>query len=695
MKTEVNMESLEGMSFAEYKKALKKDKKYLKKAKGIMFVNDHKFKDKKGLAVMLFRKPKEVKECFKDLKKKGHPSPKMAGGSCEMVDGDNGPELKVDLKLGGLTKEKIEAKGKSYLKSALGLMPTISAGDPKDSDGQVDAQEQAEINDLQAEFNELKNQLPGVKKAIDNFKAGKAKQEDAVAVEEFVAEAKEWLIKFKNEADDVKKQLKEQALKLKEQYTKLAPALAKIQEQADKNDPQNFLEKMADKAGDFLGKVKDKVEDLFDGDEDAWEDDDISDIGQEDVEDPAEEDPEDSVVEDVEETEDPTEDDLEEEAPSDGAQEEVSQPTVDIPSDLGASVGKGGKNNQEDVKVVQELLNQHGASLTVDGLIGPSTIAAIKAFQQAELGFADGRVDPGGKTWSALIDVDLPQDDVQSDEDDIAVDDVQEEEDEPTQEVLVTPNANLTAPVGQGKANVAEDVAAVQFLLNKEEGTSFVVDGVFTAELGDAITTFQKEVMKFSRPDGVVDPGGKTWKGLNGQRPGAPPPGPVNKPNWIKIAEREVGVKENTSKTEHNPRVIEYHATTGGFKDDETPWCSSFVNWVMKKAGHGGTNSAAAVSWRNWGQKVDEPAYGAIAVIDWDGPGPGWKGHVGFVVGKQGSSILLLGGNQANAVNVKTFGTSKVVAYVYPSGFDIPANFFTFGEAEGDFGDEVGFDGSR
>ena len=40
MKTEVNMESLEGMSFADYKKALKKDKKLLKKAKGIMFVND-------------------------------------------------------------------------------------------------------------------------------------------------------------------------------------------------------------------------------------------------------------------------------------------------------------------------------------------------------------------------------------------------------------------------------------------------------------------------------------------------------------------------------------------------------------------------------------------------------------------------------------------------------------------------------
>ena len=140
--------------------------------------------------------------------------------------------------------------------------------------------------------------------------------------------------------------------------------------------------------------------------------------------------------------------------------------------------------------------------------------------------------------------------------------------------------------------------------------------------------------------------------------------------------------------SKHNPKIIEYHSTTGGFNSDETPWCSSFVNWVMKKAGYGGTNSAMAISWAKWGQKIDQPAYGAIGVIDWDGvAGPGWKGHVGFVVGMKGNSVLMLGGNQSNAVNVKAFGTSLMIAYVYPSGFEIPQNFYSFGEAEGDFAD--------
>ena len=131
---------------------------------------------------------------------------------------------------------------------------------------------------------------------------------------------------------------------------------------------------------------------------------------------------------------------------------------------------------------------------------------------------------------------------------------------------------------------------------------------------------------------------------------------------------------------------MEYHATTGITNNDETPWCSSFVNWVMKKAGQGGTDSAMAISWKKYGKDVGKAAYGAIAVIDWDGPGPGWKGHVGFIVGKKGNSLLILGGNQSNAVNIKTFGTSKIVAYVFPSNYEVPANAYTFGESEEDFG---------
>lgn len=69
---------------------------------------------------------------------------------------------------------------------------------------------------------------------------------------------------------------------------------------------------------------------------------------------------------------------------------------------LSGPVGAGGRNAETDVRTVQSLLNDHGASLETDGVIGPKTVGAITKFQTANLGYADGRVDPGGGTWSAL-----------------------------------------------------------------------------------------------------------------------------------------------------------------------------------------------------------------------------------------------------------------------------------------------------
>ncbi|OOF73979.1 hypothetical protein BKG96_11300 [Rodentibacter caecimuris] len=138
---------------------------------------------------------------------------------------------------------------------------------------------------------------------------------------------------------------------------------------------------------------------------------------------------------------------------------------------------------------------------------------------------------------------------------------------------------------------------------------------------------------------------------------------------WIDIARKELGVKEIPKKTNNNPRIIEYHSTTGKFSDDETPWCSSFVNWVMGKAGIKGTNSARALSWKSWGTTLDKPAYGAIGVIKW-----AKGGHVGFVVGikldRTGKEkIILLGGNQSDKVQYSEFSKHLFVAFVYPPNY--------------------------
>jgi hypothetical protein len=54
----------------------------------------------------------------------------------------------------------------------------------------------------------------------------------------------------------------------------------------------------------------------------------------------------------------------------------------------------------QSVKDLQTALDSHGAKLTVDGIFGPLTEAAVKAFQKSHLIPADGIVGP--LTWSKL-----------------------------------------------------------------------------------------------------------------------------------------------------------------------------------------------------------------------------------------------------------------------------------------------------
>ena len=53
------------------------------------------------------------------------------------------------------------------------------------------------------------------------------------------------------------------------------------------------------------------------------------------------------------------------------------------------------------VKTLQYLLRERGHTVTVDGIFGPRTDAAVRAFQQSAHLAVDGIVGPN--TWSALI----------------------------------------------------------------------------------------------------------------------------------------------------------------------------------------------------------------------------------------------------------------------------------------------------
>src|SRR5689334_4192018 len=99
---------------------------------------------------------------------------------------------------------------------------------------------------------------------------------------------------------------------------------------------------------------------------------------------------------------------------------------------------------------------------------------------------------------------------------------------------------------------------------------------------------------------------------------------------WMEIAKKELGQHEVAGAKNNNPRIMEYLRSVGNYPNDETPWCSSFVHWVMNQAGIKGTGRNTARSWLQWGKPLASPEYGCITVLT-RGEST-WQGHVGFYI---------------------------------------------------------------
>jgi len=130
--------------------------------------------------------------------------------------------------------------------------------------------------------------------------------------------------------------------------------------------------------------------------------------------------------------------------------------------------------------------------------------------------------------------------------------------------------------------------------------------------------------------------------------------------NPFDIAARQIGLNEGDKRA-----ALQDYLTTGGENLDPatTAWCAAFVNATLQQSGQTGTGKLNARSYMDWGQAVDQPQRGDVAVFSRGDPS-GWQGHVGFFDGYDDNGrIRVLGGNQGDAVSVASYDPASLLGF--------------------------------
>ncbi len=137
---------------------------------------------------------------------------------------------------------------------------------------------------------------------------------------------------------------------------------------------------------------------------------------------------------------------------------------------------------------------------------------------------------------------------------------------------------------------------------------------------------------------------------------------------WRDLGQREIaGPKANA-----RLRALYQRIGHGHIRHDEVAWCAAYVGACLERAGRSSTRSLAARSYLSWGEALDAPRLGCIAVFS-RGPQPA-LGHVGFWVGQTPNHVLVLGGNQGDAVSVAAIARKRLLGYRWPAPTSAEAN---------------------
>ncbi|HGF6560304.1 TPA: TIGR02594 family protein [Providencia alcalifaciens] len=153
----------------------------------------------------------------------------------------------------------------------------------------------------------------------------------------------------------------------------------------------------------------------------------------------------------------------------------------------------------------------------------------------------------------------------------------------------------------------------------------------------------------------------------------------MTEPKWLTEARKEIGVSEYTVEGSKAVDQMWIDSKLRGLVGTarKVPWCAGFVNAMLERAGIRSTRSDSSRSYLAFGTVLNEPAYGCVVVFSRSG-----GGHVGFVVGKtESGQLMVLGGNQSDAVNIKSFSLDRVTGYRWPSGLPVDTRTLPIGDA--------------
>ncbi len=141
------------------------------------------------------------------------------------------------------------------------------------------------------------------------------------------------------------------------------------------------------------------------------------------------------------------------------------------------------------------------------------------------------------------------------------------------------------------------------------------------------------------------------------------------------LAQRFIGIKE-VEGTASNPQILAMLRLDEDWpKDDDVPWCSAFMNYITWLLRLPRSKSLRARSWLFIGHPVSlaeaEAGFDVVILKRGEGDQPGPEvievpGHVGFFAGREGDTILVLGGNQSNTINVRPYAVNRLLGIQRP-----------------------------